>query len=366
MSALVTVFLFSGPLILLSWIVNQKYVLKIQIAFTSLFLLYFSPLSFLMLSSITLINFYWLRFEQVKASIKLVGSVFLLAFVLFVAKIINALDDNWLVPLGMSYYIFRNLHYTIDVYLGKIRANSILNYLAYNFFLPVLLIGPINKYNDFIIDWQRRRFNPQYFSIGLERILFGIAKVFILGNYIFTYKASSYINSISSSYLWTKTYLESLRFIFNAYYQFAGYSDIAIGLSLLMGYRINENFNNPFWATNMSAFWARYHMSLSSFCKDYIYEPIASYFRKPTFGILVTMLVIALWHQINFQYLIWGTIQTIGIYVAKYTPVKINNKLVDYLGRFFVINFFAVSCVLISNHNLAEAIEKIKILFFLN
>jgi alginate O-acetyltransferase complex protein AlgI len=366
MSELLIVFLFAIPLIFLAWIIPQKYVLKVQIAFTSLFLLYISTWSFFILAGITLLNFYWLKNDKFSHSLKLFGSISILSLVLVAAKVLYSINDSWILPLGMSYYTFRNLHYTIDVSLGKIKQDSLLNYLAYNFFLPVLIIGPINKYNDFIRDWNRRRFNIDFISLGLERILFGTAKIFILGNYIFSYKVSVYLNTLPTEYLWHKTYLESLRVIFNGYYQFAGYSDIAIGLSLLLGFRINENFNNPFWSTNMREFWTRYHMSLSGFGKDYIYEPIAAYFRKPITGILITMLIIALWHQINLQYLIWGAVQTIGIYLARYAPKSPNNKLTDLISRFFVINFCAISSVLVLNASLEEAFEKLKIIFLIN
>jgi alginate O-acetyltransferase complex protein AlgI len=352
-------------MIALSWILPRKYVLWSQILITALFVLYESPISFALLSAITLGNYYLLHHAKLTDSLKIGISLLVLILLIGVAKIVFTLSTNWLLPLGMSYYIFRNIHYSLEYYKGKIRHEPLSFYLAYNFFLPVFLIGPINRYPDFVRDWQRRRFNADYFSMGLERLLFGTAKIFILGNYIFTYKASLYLFKIPASYLWLSTYLESLRFILNAYFQFAGYSDIAIGFGLLMGYRINENFNNPFWATNMREFWTKYHMSLSSFCSDYIYSPIASYFRKPTIGIVATMMIIGLWHQINFQYLIWGFIQAIAIYGSSYFPNKSKSIVLAYLGRLFVFNFFAISCILVSHDTFAHAIEKYKILFFI-
>ena len=164
---------------------------------------------------------------------------------------------------------------------GRIQNESLLFYLAYNFFLPVLIIGPINRYPEFIRDWQRRRMNSEYFSLGFQRILFGVSKIVIIGNYLLTSKAPAFITNLDASHVWLKAYLETVTMVLNAYFQFAGYSDIAIGIALLLGFRVMENFNFPFLASNMQEFWSKYHMSLSAFCRDYIFTPIASYYRKP-------------------------------------------------------------------------------------
>jgi alginate O-acetyltransferase complex protein AlgI len=224
-------------------------------------------------------------------------------------------------------------------------------------------VGPINRYTEFVKDWQRRRYDASYISSGLQRILYGTSKIVIVGNYLLTRTTNVLIENISPNYIWLKTYLESLRFVINAFFQFAGYSDVAIGLSLLMGIRIIENFNYPFFAMNMRDFWAKYHMSLSSFCKDYIYAPVASYSRKPMFGILATMLVIALWHEISIRYLLWGVLQALGIYLSSFFPKISKSILTKTLGSLFVINFFALSCILLSHDTLVSAFETYKIIF---
>jgi len=362
MSLLFELILLVIPVIILSWVIPNKWVLGMQVFFCGLFLLYKSPLSFIILGAISIGNFYWLKHPKIPKKVKLIGSVLMLFISLVFVKLYHNFQENWLIPLGMSYYIFKNIHFTIETYLGNIKKDSLLLYLAYNFFLPVIIIGPINRYPEFVKDWHRRRFNTSYLSQGFERILFGIAKIFILGNYIFTYKVEVYLSSLPDKYIWLKTYFESIRFVLNAYFQFAGYSDVAIGLALLMGYRINENFNNPFWASNMRDFWSRYHMSLSSFCKDYIYNPIASYYRKPTIGIIATMLIISLWHQIGFQYLVWGIFQAIGIYAVGLVSIPKDIRFIAMFGRVYVLNFFALSSILISENSMEEALTKYAIL----
>jgi alginate O-acetyltransferase complex protein AlgI len=363
MKLLLDLFSFSLPMIILSWILPKKYVLLSQIVITGLFVLHKSPISFIILTFITIGNFYVLHRSNFRESVKIATSIFFLILLIFSIKISLTINHELLIPLGLSYYTFRNIHYTLEYFKGKIKNESLLVYFAYNFFLPVFIVGPINRYTEFVKDWQRRRYDVSYISSGLQRILYGTSKIVIIGNYLLTRTTSVLIENISPNYIWLKTYLESLRFVFNAFFQFAGYSDVAIGLSLLMGIRIIENFNYPFFAMNMRDFWTKYHMSLSSFCKDYIYTPVASYSRKPMFGILATMLVIALWHEISIRYLLWGVLQALGIYLSSVFPKISKSILAKTLGSLFVINFFALSCILLSHDTLLSAFETYKIIF---
>ena len=366
MKILFVLFSFAVPMIVLSWLLPKRYVLLSQILMTAAFICYESPTSCAILAFISVGNYYLLHKSIFPKGVKIAISLIFLIVLVSSAKILFSISHNWLIPLGISYYTFRNIHYTLEYYKEKIRDDGILYYLAYNFFLPVILIGPINRYPDFIKDWHRRRFNKDYFSQGLQFILYGLSKVIILGNYFFTFKSTQLISGISSKHVWLKTYLEMLRFTFNAYFQFAGYSDIAVGLALLMGYKIIENFNYPFLATNMRDFWTRYHISLSGFCKDYIYTPIASYYRKPLFGVIATMLIIGLWHEVSLRYLLWGVMQASGIYLATVIKSSSKSMVIKNLSRFYVINFFALSCVIISHDKLIAALDIYKKLFLIS
>ncbi|MDH4089422.1 MAG: hypothetical protein OEV74_07060 [Cyclobacteriaceae bacterium] len=366
MELLLEVFLFSIPLIILSWALPKRFVLLSQIIITGAFILYKSPISFLILTFISFGNFYLLHKSNLKNSIKIGISLVVLILLIASAKLLFSIHDHWIIPLGMSYYIFRNIHYTIEYYKGKILNESILFYLAYNFFLPVLIIGPINRYHEFVKDWQRRRFNSEYFSAGLQRILYGVSKVMIVGNYLLTAKGAVFISDIDDSHAWLKAYLETIESVLNAYFQFAGYSDIAIGISLFLGYRIMDNFNYPFLASNMQEFWSKYHMSLSAFCRDYIYTPIASFYRKPLLGIIATMIIIGLWHEISFSFLIWGALQAIGIILSSFFKASSDSFIRKNLGRIFVLNYFSLSSVVIHYDELAQALHVYKVLFFLN
>ena len=366
MKLLFEVIVFSIPMVLLSWTLPKRYVLLSQIIITGIFIFYKSPISFGILTAISIGNYYLLHKTNLSNAVKISISLFVLILLIGATKLLFTIHDHWIIPLGMSYYIFRNIHYTIESYNGRIQNHNLLNYLAYNFFLPVLVIGPINRYPEFVRDLQRRRVDSQYFSFGLQRILFGISKIAIIGNYILTTKGDILINTIAGDSLWLKTYLESVGMVMNAYFQFAGYSDIAIGLALLMGYRIMENFNYPFLASNMQEFWSKYHMSLSAFCRDYIYTPIAAHYRKPLLGILIAMIIIGLWHEISLPFVIWGLLQATGMYVAFLLRDRPSSMFTRNLGRLFVLNYFTLTCVVIDYESLPKALEVYKILFFIN
>jgi alginate O-acetyltransferase complex protein AlgI len=361
---LLTVFLFCIPIILASYLVEKKYYLVIQILATTGYLGYQSPISLIILAVLTVGNYLILHQNNLSGNLKLFILVFIVFFVLLGFKFFISIDKNILLPIGISYYSFKLIHYALEYYKGKIAKTTFLEYLAYFFYLPVILIGPINRFNSFVNEIGKKRLNTDYLSAGLERILYGISKIQILASYLITMKLAQLIEILPTQSVWLKTYLESFKFVFNAFFMFSGYSDVAIGLSLLIGIRINENFNFPFHSTNMREFWSRYHMSLSEFCKDYIYTPVASYFRNPKVGILLTMIVIAVWHEISLRYIIWGLLQFIGIYFS--TTIKIGNSLIlRNFCRFLVINFFVFSCVVISKDSFSETINTYKILFFI-
>jgi len=138
MSTLLDLFSFAIPLIILSWILPKRYVLLSQIIITGLFIFYKSPISFGILTIITFGNFYVLHQSSFGESVKIAISLLFLILLIFTVKIVIALDQEWIVPLGISYYSFRNIHYTLEYFKGKIKTESMLFYFAYNFFLPVL------------------------------------------------------------------------------------------------------------------------------------------------------------------------------------------------------------------------------------
>lgn len=309
---------FSLALTALTWLSPAKWQIWVILGGTVLFLALKAPVSLFILS-LTTLSSYWIF----KAPISLTAATLLillqnvLIFVLYKLGIGDHLlmPIDRLIPLGLSYYSFRQIHYAIEQYKGKLGRHHFGDYAAYMFFLPTILIGPINRFQPFLRNIYRRRWDGNLFSEGLERILYGYAKIVIIGNFLLTSKLSGVVIALEDRHEWLANYLRVLNYTLNTYFQFAGYSDVAIGLALLLGFRVMENFNYPFLAPNINEFWNRWHISLSSWCRDYVYTPMASITRKPIIGIIMTMLVIGLWHEISLKYIIWGVYHGLGIAV---------------------------------------------------
>lgn len=277
-----------------------------------------------------------------------------------------------LIPLGLSYYSFRQIHYAIECYKEKTPLHNFGEYLNYLFFLPTILVGPINRFPTFLRNIRRRRWDSELFSNGLERILYGYVKIILIGNFLLSKQVSNFIEGLDENQRWLTTYLTAINSTLNTYFQFAGFSDVAIGLSLLVGFKVMENFNYPLVAPNINEFWNRWHISLSSWCKDYVYIPVASITRQPLWGIFFTMLVIGLWHELSLKYIIWGLFHALGIavwHVYKRTKLaeRLSTKLpfYDILARVLTFHFVVLSFVIVRGDNWSEVLFNFQILFFL-
>lgn len=228
----------------------------------------------------------------------------------------NALLDTLAIPLGLSYYTFRCIHVIIERLKGHQPPLHPVDVITYLFFLPTLVVGPIHRIDDYRRDLARQRFDPRLISEGAERILYGYAKVAILSNWLTQQVFGDYIAGQSG--VWAG-YLIVVQNGLNLYFQFSGFSDVAIGFARLLGFRVMENFNWPYFQTNISAFWRSWHISLSQWCRQNINDVIVSFTRSPILGAYATMIVIGLWHEISLRFLLWGLYHATGILIWQKT-----------------------------------------------
>ncbi len=291
-------------------------------AVTALFLVLHAPVSALLLSGMTVLTFWLPRLSPRPAPA-------LAALVLAILGLLGAykaglftwgaaLDDSGafarlVMPLGLSYYAFRCIHYLLERYKGTLPPHRFDAFVGYLFFLPTLLAGPIHRFPDYRRDLERLRWDAAAFSRGLERILYGYAQVVVLGNWFASTKLPALIAGIDPGRAALVAYLDTLRFGLNVYFQFAGYSSIAIGFALLLGFAVMENFDRPFLRRNIAGFWRSWHISLSSWCRAYVYLPVVAVTRNVQLGALTSMLAIALWHELSARYLLWGLYHGLGI-----------------------------------------------------
>jgi alginate O-acetyltransferase complex protein AlgI len=228
---------------------------------------------------------------------------------------LDNLLDTVAIPLGLSYYTFRCIHFLMERYKSAVPRTSGQELAGYLLFLPTIVVGPIHRFDDYRRDLNRQRFDPALISEGAERILYGYAKIVILSNFLTEGVLGDYIATFDDPAAQHVIYLEIVQNGLNLYFQFSGYSDIAIGFARLLGYRVMENFNWPYLQPNISAFWRSWHISLSRWCRDYVYSVVVAKTRSPALGAMATMIAIGLWHEISLRFLLWGAWHGIGLII---------------------------------------------------
>jgi len=281
------------------------------------FLAFVSPLSATVLSFFVGFTYFTTtKFQVTGPRIAAVSAVIVAVLIYFKLRLTLTFDDFLIgvaIPLGISYYAFRCLHYLIEKYKGQLPAHSFQEFFSYLFFLPTFMTGPIHRFQAFHRDFRRKRWDDRNLSEGLERILYGYVKVTVLANALCGQMFAWYIAQLDPQSTFWVSYLTMLKIGFTGYFLFAGYSDIAIGFALLLGYRVMENFNWPLIRKNVSEFWKSWHISLSSWCREYIYMVVISVTRRPAVAAVVSMLVLGLWHEFSFRYVAWGIYHGLGI-----------------------------------------------------
>ncbi|MFN3287168.1 MAG: MBOAT family O-acyltransferase [Sphingomonadaceae bacterium] len=217
------------------------------------------------------------------------------------------------IPLGLSYYSFRIIHYLIERRRGTLPEHGLSDYLAYLFFLPTLLVGPINRFPEFMTGRRHGRWSTANLSWGAERVLFGYFKIAVLANFVLSNLAAQQIGALGPELRPLMLYLEGARGALTLYMLFSGYSDIAIGFARMMGFPVMENFNWPFLKKSIPEFWRAWHISLTTWSREYVFMRVLGETRQPILATMASLLVIGLWHEISPRYILWGLYHGIGV-----------------------------------------------------
>lgn len=223
-------------------------------------------------------------------------------------------------PVGISFYTFQSISYVVDVYKGRIEpTRNWLDYLFFLSFFPALVAGPIVRADYFLPQIEKNE-APGHNEIwgGLWLIIIGVVKKALIADYIAQY--NDLIFNEPSLYTGVQTLMGVLGYTMQIYCDFSGYSDMAIGLALIMGFRLGINFDSPYQSRNLTEFWRRWHISLSSWLRDYVYIPLGGN-RKGTFRTylnnFLTMLIGGLWHGAAWKFIFWGAMHGVGLAVHK-------------------------------------------------
>ena len=228
-------------------------------------------------------------------------------------------------PIGISFYTFQTMSYTIDVFKGNVKANkNFIDFVTYVSLFPQLIAGPIVRYSQIEKELNNRKTSISQFSEGVERFIIGLAKKVIIANntaFLVDGIFSLPISEMSSLLGWIGVFAFGVQI----YYDFSGYSDMAIGLGKMFGFNFPENFKYPYTAQSIQEFWKKWHITLSTWFRDYIYIPLGLKNSSKSYRLLILMFVFFLtgfWHGANWNFIVWGLIHGLFIIFERFGLIK--------------------------------------------
>ena len=303
---------------------------------------------------------FWKRFFLTLSVITCLGLLGYYKYADFAVENVNALLGtafplpHLALPIGISFYSFQILSYTIDVYRGRVEAQkNPIDFGCYVVLFPQLIAGPIVRYIDVDRELKERHTSPDDFRLGLRRFLMGLGKKILianqLGQFIELFRGSA---EKSVLFYW----LYAVGFALHIYFDFSGYSDMAIGLGRIFGFHFLENFNYPFISKSVQEFWRRWHMTLGGWFRDYLYIPLggsrcsrAKWLRNT----LVVWMFTGLWHGAQWTFVFWGLMFAGLLLFEKYVPQM--QKLPGWVRHCYVLLVVLISFVIFNAADLAQA-----------
>lgn len=247
-------------------------------------------------------------------------------------------------PIGISFYTFQTMSYSIDVYRGAVKVErNFLNFMTYVSMFPQLIAGPIVRYQTVSEELSKREINFNKFTSGLVRFLQGLFKKVLIANnvgYVW-----SLISGDASDISLLTAWLGIFMFAFQIYFDFSGYSDMAIGMGKMLGFTYPENFNYPYISKSITEFWRRWHISLSSWFKDYVYIPLGGSRCKKIINIrniLIVWMLTGIWHGAAWNFLIWGLYFGVLLLIEKFILKRFLEKLPSFFKHIYAIFFILI------------------------
>ena len=261
-------------------------------------------------------------------------------------------------PIGISFYTFQCLSYTIDVYRGNAQVQkNIISFGAYVSLFPQLIAGPIVRYVDVARELEHRTHSWENIRLGLRRFLIGLGKKILIANQLGEL-TNLFRDSGEKSVVFFWIY--AIAFALHIYFDFSGYSDMAIGLGRVFGFHFIENFNYPYMSKSIAEFWRRWHMSLGSWFRDYVYIPLGGNRvsrGRWVFNTLVVWMLTGLWHGAAWNFILWGLLYAAFLLLEKFVPAL--QKLPDALKRVYTLLIVVLGFVLFNATSLTQALSDI-------
>ena len=381
-------YFFIAFLSLFLLIKKQRFLRNLWTVAFSLFFYYKCSGFYFVILLFSTITDYYLGFAIYKASKKyvkraylilsLVSNLGILAYFKYFNFIVNSLNDfgcdlqtiNIFLPIGISFFTFQTLSYSIDIYRGNLKPEkSILNFAFFVTFFPQLVAGPIVRAKEFLPQLRQK--------LHLSNSGFGKA-VFLIGNGLFKkavisdYISSNFVDRIFENpnlYSGFENLLGVYGYSLQIYCDFSGYSDLAIGIALLLGFNLPDNFNYPYKSSSITEFWRRWHISLSSWLKDYLYISLGGNRKgrvRTYINLMITMLLGGLWHGANWKFVFWGALHGLMLVIEKLTKPYVRlpkNKITKVVGVLFTFHFVSFCWIFFRAKTYSNAFEIITQIF---
>lgn len=388
-SSSIFLFYFLPIFLLLYYIVNSKYKNLTALIFSVFFYAWGAPeLVYLVLGSL-LLDFYIVKAlskSSHKRKLLLICSVILNIGMLVYFKYANFLVDNinslitsfggtpakWTeiaLPIGISFFTFQKLSYTVDVYRGQSKAlKSFIDYAMYILLFPQLIAGPIVRYNEIENQITDRSANETWDNrfAGFFRFVVGLSKKLLIANVLGAKVDEIFILEISEMST-SQAWIGIIAYSFQIYYDFSGYSDMAIGIGKMLGFKFPENFNNPYISQNITKFWKRWHMTLSRWMRDYLYIPLGGNRVKSKgrlfFNLWIVFFISGLWHGAAWNFIVWGVFHGVFLILDRLFLIKFTNKIGKYPSIILTYFITLIGWVIFRSETLVYAFGYIERMF---
>lgn len=384
-SSLTFLFIFL-PIILLIYNIskNIKYKNIVLLLFSLLFYSWGEPKYIVLMLLTTFISYIAgiiidKNGKNIKSKVTLILSIFLSLLSLFIFKYLNFSINivnvifktnlklfNLVLPIGISFYTFQILSYVIDLYRGKVKLQkNPFKLLLYVSFFPQLIAGPIVRYETVEKEINERKVTLDDFTSGFKRFILGLSKKVLIANnvaIICDYIYGSLNAHYGSGILW----IAALAYTIQIYFDFSGYSDMAIGLGRIFGFHFLENFNYPYISNSITDFWRRWHISLSTFFRDYVYIPLGGNRVRKIINIrnlFIVWILTGLWHGANFNYIIWGLYYLVFLLIEKFIIGDKINKIPNIFRHILTLFIVVIGWVLFRLENFDSLINVLKVMF---
>lgn len=378
-SSAIFIFLFLPLVFLFYFIVPKNTKNSVLLIFSIIFYLFGGPKYLLLLMSVVLINYTGAIIINKSENKKLflIITITLNLLILFYFKYTGFFLENInsllglsikipkiILPIGISFYTFQAMSYTIDVYRKKVKLQkNFLTLLLYVSLFPQLVAGPIVRYETIEKELKMRRTTFNDVEYGIRRFILGLAKKVIIANQLGLLADTIFT---SNNLTFIIAFLGGLSYMFQIYFDFSAYSDMAIGIGRIFGFKFLENFNFPYISKSITEFWRRWHISLSSWFKDYVYIPLGGNkkgIKRQIINMLIVWLLTGFWHGAEWNFIIWGLYYFIFLVLEKYVLRNILKKLPSFILHIYTLFIIYMGWIIFRCDNLSKLSSYLKSLF---